>query len=560
MNRSALANDTSGPAAAEWVMPGRERTILLAILGLAALTFTCGLTVADPDLWGHTLYGLRAIDQGVPAEAADPFSYTASGRPWINHEWLTEWTFGWLWRILGDFGLWLWRGAMAVALFAATLAAIRRWSASIPAAAVVLGFGTLCLSDFFVFVRPQLATLALFAVTLHLLSSHWTTPRVHLLLPLPLLMVAWTNLHGGFLAGLAIVVLFALAGIVRAVRDPSWRLAAMQLAATAIGCGLATLVNPYGPRLHAMLWEHLVPDQAVAEWQPLLSGRQSPTYYVPILLTLPVLTFSRRWRWIDLVVLAATAFQAMSHVRHVALWCVAAMILLPGPLSDVLSRTFHRMARQWSGRSRGGLRLAGAAAFAAGLAALHFHHAGPIYSSGLAPWQIAVEVTRDVPGIPLGAMEFCKRERIEGNLVTDYAWGQYVLWCLYPECRVAFDGRYRTIYPMDLEREFLAFSAAGEVSSAATVILDRYPTEIVLVPATRGPSRLMTVLPDWALVYDDGQAHVFLRRIPRFDQVIGRCSHDPTSPPAQQAWRRFPASPVRELPTLARHGAIADPR
>uniref|UniRef100_A0A7C4QKK1 Uncharacterized protein n=1 Tax=Schlesneria paludicola TaxID=360056 RepID=A0A7C4QKK1_9PLAN len=67
--------------------PERERRWLVRLVGAACLLFLCAVTIADPDLWGHTLYGLRAIELGVLAEATDPFSYTAPGAEWINHEW-----------------------------------------------------------------------------------------------------------------------------------------------------------------------------------------------------------------------------------------------------------------------------------------------------------------------------------------------------------------------------------------------------------------------------------------------------------------------------------------
>ncbi|MDH3256371.1 MAG: hypothetical protein OEM27_02040, partial [Nitrospinota bacterium] len=44
---------------------------------------------ADPDLWGHIRFGQDIWEQGEVHDT-DPFSYTAEGQPWINHEWLME--------------------------------------------------------------------------------------------------------------------------------------------------------------------------------------------------------------------------------------------------------------------------------------------------------------------------------------------------------------------------------------------------------------------------------------------------------------------------------------
>jgi hypothetical protein len=75
------------------------------------------------------------------------------------------------------------------------------------------------------------------------------------LVPLQLL---WTNLHGGFLVGVAFLwglsacaVLAAALPAVQQVDDGySWRDAALVLLVT-IACSMATLVNPYGTELRA---------------------------------------------------------------------------------------------------------------------------------------------------------------------------------------------------------------------------------------------------------------------------------------------------------------------
>ena len=86
-----LGNDSSGldgptNSSATWEMPATERKVLLGALLVSCIVFSCSLTLADPDLWGHTLYGLRAIEQGVATERFDPFSYTAPSAVWVNHE------------------------------------------------------------------------------------------------------------------------------------------------------------------------------------------------------------------------------------------------------------------------------------------------------------------------------------------------------------------------------------------------------------------------------------------------------------------------------------------
>lgn len=522
-----------------------ERQVLIAAIWSACVAFVCGLTIADPDLWGHTLYGLRAIEAGAMVETQDPFSYTAAGRDWINHEWLSESQFGWLWQQFGNVGLIAWRNAWCLVVFAVALAAMKRSSTSLPAIVLLLVLNAETLSDFMVFVRPQMATFGLFAVYLYLLKRFQTERRAALLLPLPLLMVLWVNHHGGFLAGLGVFGVSVLAMGIQSLKDRSHLRSSLVAGAVLCVAILATFVNPYGVGLHQMLWSHLWTPQFVREWQPLWSVNQSPVYYVPFLVTGLALGGSKRWTLQDALILAVVAWQAVSHVRHVSLFCIATMVLLPEPLSDVLSRMFPTIARQWSGEARRPLRVIAVASVILFLSVIHIRGSLKLWQRGITPLSIAAETRSDVPGIPLGAISFINSQQLSGNLLTDYGWGQYVIWHLHPRIRVAFDGRYRTVYPADVEKHFLDFQSLKPDDEAHVAILDDYGTDIVLLPNDRGPLEYMEHRSDWQLVYRDVQASVFLHETPRYQRPIDDFKRLPASETGLAVWTEFPAGPAQ---------------
>lgn len=549
---------TLGNRRAPW---GVEDWLLVSSIWLTCLSYSCAMTIADPDLWGHTLYGLRAIDQGVLTEANDPFSYTAPGATWINHEWLTEYQFGWLWSNLGGMGLLLWRNAMVTVVFGVGLWSLYRARASLGACLVLLIFSTECLAAFTTFIRPQLATFALLALSLSVLRCYWDRPTAWVW-TLPFMMAAWVNLHGGFLAGLGIQFVFALAAILRAVRAAEARKSAAVLAAVFLASLFATLLNPYGIEMHSMLWQHLVPKQAIRDWQPLWAAWQSPLYYVPFLMLSLMFAVSRSWRWVDLLVCLVVAQQAFSHIRHVALLAIVLLVIGPGPISDSLAILFRRIGRQFSGspgRARRWLAVAGA------LVVLGCIRAQPVmrlWREGVVPWEIAVRCRDDAPGVPRRAITFMQRQGVRGNLMTAYSWGQYMLWHLHPDCMIGFDGRYRTIYPSELEEDFLAFWRLSESSEGAAAMLDEYPTEIALLPASSPSCDYVRGRSDWAEVFADEQAVVFVKRTPLFEPLIRRVAsglhglptqgfgqsavhlnHAPSQDPSQDRWTVFPAAP-----------------
>lgn len=522
-----------------------DKPVLVGLFWVLAFVYVCGTTVADPDLWGHTLYGLRSIELGVLTEKTDPYSYTAPNAKWVNHEWLTEYQFGWLWKQYGGVGLWLWRNVAALGVLAIGLLAIRRANCGLAASILMLVFTAECLADYFTFIRPQLATFALFALVLTILRTHWERPTYRWIWVLPLLSGVWVNLHGGFLAGLGVQALFVAGFGWRAIHDRQSRRPFLVSLTVGLLSVAATAVNPYGIEMHTMLWDHLVPSQAVREWQPLWAIEPSPTHYLPFVLIALAMPWSRRWQWIDLFVLGLVAYQAIFHVRHVALLSIAVMVLLPDALSESLSRLFSQCFEHFSGPPARARRWAAALAIAGLFVGLHIHETRQMLDYQIRPWEIGVECHRDTPGVPVRAISVLEASGLQGNLVTSYGWGQYVLWHLHPHVKVAFDGRYRTVYPPALEREFLDFQRLDAASASRVPILDNYATQIALLPQSYGATEYLRTRQDWILVYGDDQAALYVRDLPQFATFIERARR---LSPQVTRWQVFPAGPI--VPTF----------
>ena len=187
------------------------------------------------------------------------------------------------------------------------------------------------------------------------------------------------------------------------------------------------------------------------------------------------------------------------------------------------------------------IRLAAVMTIVLALLTLQVRGSRGMWKHGITPWQIAVETRSGVPGVPVRAMLAMKQMGLQGNLVTDYGWGQYALWHLYPDFRIAFDGRYRTVFPAKLEQEFLAFQRADEAPTATTPLLDNYQTQVALVPVDSRPERYLKGRTDWSCVYRDDQAAVFVIDRGEFSRFSSR--NQPTSFPIPQVphWTTFPA-------------------
>jgi hypothetical protein len=456
----------------------------------------------DPDLWGHIRFGQAFIANRHPIDR-DPYSYSAAGHLWRDHEWLAEVVMAAVYNAAGVVGLKLWKFVFTAltVLFIADAEAETGAPPSIQLSVLLVASLGLILQTQF---RPQMFTLVCLSALLALLARDNYRRGSAIWLAVPL-MTLWANPHGGFVAGIATLALYTVvaalcdlaagAGLRRAAR-----LGLVTLAATA-----ATLVNPYG----IGMWQAVVyalrnpyTRSIVNDWQPLTHALATQWHQGPsgVLLYLAVIgliaalaaAFVASPRAGDLPLVAIAAFmsiEAFQSVRNMAL----AVIAVSGPLARHLAMLSERRrggapapdsrpVNQW-------LVLA-----LCGLLVIQ----GGLFSSRLA---------EDEP-YPAGAISFMRAHELHGNLLCDFGWGQYLIWHTFPANKVFIDGRNDTVYPADVVRDYLLFRF--DLQGGAHV-LDAYPHDFVLI-ATSAPARhLMDQRRDWKLLYRDESSLLYAR-------------------------------------------------
>ncbi|WP_429024659.1 hypothetical protein [Bradyrhizobium sp. I1.14.4] len=239
-------------ALAAWngTKPDREpRTIKLEKFGIYIflIAFACVYYLSNgPILLGHLDLGWHLAagdlirDRGsIPFQ--DPWSFTLGNRQWYNLSWLWDVIASVVFQYTGFAGLTL----SVVACGAVIAGYLTSFSLSSGAStlAVCISVFPACLlypafataPNSYLTASPNIATM-LFCVIFYaecLKRTRWFL--------LPVTMVLWVNLHGGFMLGLPIIGIFGAASVLR--RD--WAGLRIYSFATA-GCLVAVLVNPLG--------------------------------------------------------------------------------------------------------------------------------------------------------------------------------------------------------------------------------------------------------------------------------------------------------------------------
>ena len=264
----------------------RQVFFIVLILCLFLMTLR---PISDPDFWWHLRTG-QLIVQTNTIPHMDPFSYTRVGAPWITHEWLSELLIYALFR-LGSYGLLIF--TFSIIITAAFLLTYLRCPAETRpyVAGFALLLGAVATAPTWG-VRPQMISLFLTSLFIFLLDRYRRVPKSKFLIPLPLIMLVWVNLHAGYFLGLALIGIYVLGGLIDMLvagffkRDqidtvPTIR-SIVNLSITLGACILVTLINPNGIQIiiypfqtltsssmQQFIQEWFSPDFHQLMWQPL---------------------------------------------------------------------------------------------------------------------------------------------------------------------------------------------------------------------------------------------------------------------------------------------------
>ena len=459
---------------------------------------------ADPDLWGHLVFGRLILTHGhLPPR--DIYSYSATGLPWHDHEWLSEVVLALCWSGLGVVGLKL----MKLAATAATITLLAMGAAEtggpISLQLIVLTTGALAIAPMIQF-RPQLFDFIALSALLLLLAreSYRRAGRLWLAIPI---FALWANLHGGFFVGLAVLAVYMAVTAIEDLAAGEGIKRAIHLSCVTAGCVLATLLNPDGVGNWFTVMHTLgnpLTRAMVSEWQPLLfkiaeEWHKSPKTAINFALVIVpfaalVTCFALRPRGGDLALVVIAAMMgaaAYLAVRNMALAVIATITPLCRHAALALEATRFGDTAPPAPRRRSHEILVGAIALAIAFATGLF---SPRLPDGYPQ--------------PRGAIEFMQAERLHGNVLDDFGWGEYLIFYLAPESKVFIDSRYDMVYPQAVLADYLDFFL---VRPRAAAVLGAYPHDFVLLRVASPPYSFMMTQPGWQIVYRDKVTALFAR-------------------------------------------------
>ncbi|HUX43820.1 MAG TPA: hypothetical protein VMV57_03620 [Terracidiphilus sp.] len=293
-----------------------------------------GNILRDPDLWWH-LADARILATTHHFIHTEPYSFTVAGKPWVDPEWLSEEFYWQGFQHVGLAGIYV---VALLALFANILfvywRAVKRsghagaafWASVIGIALMIVNAG------------PRTIVIAYLAMSAEMALLE-AAERGHkrLLWLLPPLFIVWINLHGTWIIGICILVLYILSGFFsfrKGVFEQDGFSADYRnlLLLVLLASVLVTIINPYGWRLVwnplDMMFNQKLNIANIQEWQPLNFHMVSGIGAL-IAIMLSVIANSlrgRKWKVFDLAIVLFAWFSAFDHARFAFM---AAVLVVP---------------------------------------------------------------------------------------------------------------------------------------------------------------------------------------------------------------------------------------
>ena len=492
-----------------YLLPTTANVIWIAVF-FGVLILGRQMINADGDLALHLTMGRYILDhRRIPLE--DLFSHTLAGEPAAQHKWLSQLIFALAERIFGLAGVVL---LCAIVIATALWLVFKRasWEDQSLLSVLITHMFVMFASMVHWLTRPHVFTFLFLALWMTILNQLYKGKSQRWWL-LPVLMVLWVNLHGGFIAGLVTWLLYglgigwdAILGRTPGLHSRFWR----DYLLGGVTALFATLINPSGIGLWHMIITHLG-NRYLAEFTLEFNSpnfHQVALWPVLIMIVLMVVLLGLSERKVEAGLLFNTAawlIMALYSGRNIPLFAIVAAPLLVGGLDDLFSRTavkvkFIDRLKQVDIRTQKiDKKLKG---FTWPLIIILL--AGVGLGNGLRFDLQGQGYGFDKDAFPISAVDWLEENPQDGEMFNYFTWGGYLQYRLWPEKKVFIDSN-SDFYGEAFVRQYAQMMQLAEDWED---VLEQYNVAWAILPSESLTAGEIQRKLGWTVLYQDDTAVV----------------------------------------------------
>ncbi len=366
--------------------------------------------------------------------------------------------------------------------------------------------------------RPHIFSLLLMVIWYYLLDEYQYKHKNYLYF-FPPMMLLWVNLHGGFLTGFILLGIYLFGNLLKliyskGVERDDYKKKVRMLGVTTIACLFVSLINPYGYNIllfpFNLVSNKFIMNHVLEFLSPNFHTIHVKPFEFMLYFIIVILVFSRlRMNIIELAMIILFAHMALYSARYIPLFSIIAAPILLRQLGPILEQSNGRLAKFFKKRSdnisiidasvKGYLWPAAAIVLVFVLAA-----------SGVIEYQF------DEKRKPVAAVEFLKKENLQGNMFNNDEFGDYIIYAAWPQYKVFFDGR-SDMYGTKIFREYFK---VVKIKPGWDGVIRKYNMNWIIYNANSALSLFLVEHADWTLIYADNVANIFVKNIPENQYLV----------------------------------------
>lgn len=505
-------------ASSRFLLPSVSDLIFVLLVTWLSIPPLAQKLLGDAGIGWHIRTGeLILATRSVPR--VDSFSSTMNGQPWYAWEWLYDLFVGAIHHTAGLNGVVFFSALLIAFTFVLVFRMALARGASLPIAVLMLLLAIFAASIHFL-TRPHLLSWLFTLIFFWVLEDYEAGGKAHRLVWLPVIMLAWVNLHGGFLVAFVLQGIYLVGAWTRRSSSTppegghARRIRALVM--TGLLMLVATFANPYGYKLHVHIYRYLsdrfLMDHIDEFLSPNFHGLPQKCFAVLVLLGILGAALARhRLGTTQLLVTGFAVYTAVYASRNLPVSAMLLVLVMAPVLSKALaewmvdagdSTMIARSLVRWENFAE---RIGSTQARLRG-------HAWPILVVLLGVWiclhrgrfasRTVMDAHFDAKRFPVQAVDFLERSQVREAVFCPDSWGGYLIYRLYPRTPVVLDDRH-DLYGAEFLKKYLNIVRTHDQGNQA---LFEMHSSWVLFQRSSAVANLLKEIPEWRDVYHDDTA------------------------------------------------------
>lgn len=465
----------------------------------------CFYNYPDNDLWARLIAGGHIVET-ISVLKNDFLSYTPT-HTWYDHEWGASVFFYLALKLFGANGLIILKGllvALTVFMCYKTVE-LREPKSTTPYNILYFIFMFLAvMKTLGPTIRCLLFTCLFFSIFLYILERARLGKEKGLIL-LPILMILWSNIHGGCMSGIGLIGIYAVGEFLN--KKPF-----KKYFYTLFASLLVLFINPYG-------WEYVkflffaatMNREYITEWTSpfhskyLYSYLRFKLYLIIMLLTGLIYAIKNKINYEKMdktkfILIVLLTYLSITHIRHQTFFVFTVGTLLYDEFYSLFNSLVYFVRKKLRLENKEFINN-----FCLAKEVIVYFLLLITSFPNLISDSKEIRITE--VEYPRFSIEFVKQNKITGNLFINFDWGSYAAYKLYPNNLIVMDGRYEEVYKPELLMELKNFHL---VKNDWYKIIRDYKTDVLILEKKYPVYNKILEHKDWQVVFENNASGVFV--------------------------------------------------